>query len=69
MGLISMMATQEQSVTGRFMRSQYSLKENTILVTFDSSGKEGKVSKTVTLTANTIPNTKVITITAEILVP
>lgn len=43
--------------------------ESMILVTFDSAGKSGKVTKTVTLTSNTIPNTKVLTITAEILVP
>lgn len=40
--------------------------EGTITVTFDSSGKHGKVSKTVTITSNTVPNTKVLTITCII---
>jgi len=40
-----------------------------INVTFDSEGKSGMVSKTVTLIANTIPNTKVLTISADIQVP
>ncbi len=43
--------------------------EGFINVTFDSSGKSGMTSKTVTLIANTIPNTKVLTISADILVP
>ena len=43
--------------------------EGYINVTFDSSGKSGMVSKTVTLIANTIPNTKVLTISADIQVP
>jgi len=43
--------------------------KSSIKVTFDSAGKNGKVSKTVTIISNTIPNTKVITITADILVP
>jgi hypothetical protein len=37
-----------------------------IKVTFNSEGKHGMVSKTVTLLANTIPNTKVLTISADI---
>ena len=37
-----------------------------IKVTFDSNGKSGMVSKTVTILANTIPATKVLTISAEI---
>jgi hypothetical protein len=37
-----------------------------IEVEFDSAGKGGVQSKTVTVTANTIPNTKVLTITADI---
>jgi hypothetical protein len=43
--------------------------EGVITVTFDSGGKEGKISKTVTLTANTVPNTKVLTINADIVLP
>lgn len=43
--------------------------EGVINVTFDSTGKSGMVSKTVTLIANTIPNTKVLTISADIKVP
>ncbi len=43
--------------------------EGYVNVTFDSSGKSGMVSKTVTLIANTIPNTKVLTISADIQVP
>ncbi len=38
-----------------------------IKVTFNSEGKHGMVSKNVTLLANTIPNTKVLTISAEII--
>jgi len=40
--------------------------EGFITVTFDSEGKSGMTSKTVTLIANTIPNTKVLTISADI---
>ncbi len=43
--------------------------EGFINVIFDSSGKSGMVSKTVTIIANTIPNTKVLTISADIQVP
>lgn len=43
--------------------------EGYINVTFDSAGKSGVVSKTVTLIANTIPNSKVLTISADIQVP
>ncbi len=43
--------------------------EGVITVTFDSAGKEGLVDKTVTITANTIPNTKVLTIKTEIIKP
>ena len=43
--------------------------EGYINVTFDSSGKSGMVSKTVTIIANTVPNTKVLTISADIQVP
>lgn len=35
-------------------------------VSFDSKGKSGMVSKTISVVANTIPNTKVLTISAEI---
>lgn len=38
-------------------------------VTFDSNGRTGRQMKTVTLTANTVPNTKVLTITSEVIVP
>ena len=41
----------------------------TMDVTFNSSGKEGKVYKTVTIVTNCQPNTKIITITANIQVP
>lgn len=37
-----------------------------IKVTFNSEGKHGMTSKTVTLLANTTPNTKVLTISADI---
>ena len=37
-----------------------------IHVIFDSTGKDGHQNKTVTITANTIPNSKVITITGEV---
>jgi hypothetical protein len=38
-----------------------------IKVTFDSSGKPGMQSKTVTIVANTVPATKVLTISAEVI--
>lgn len=41
--------------------------EGKIKVTFSSSGMAGQISKTVTLLANTIPATKVLTISAEVL--
>lgn len=37
-----------------------------IHVVFDSSGKPGQQTKQVTLNANTVPNTKVLTITAQV---
>jgi hypothetical protein len=40
-----------------------------ISVKFDSEGKKGIQKKTVTITANTQPNTKVLTIKAEIYLP
>lgn len=40
--------------------------EGKVDVSFDSHGKSGMVSKTITIIANTIPNTKVLTISAEI---
>jgi len=43
--------------------------EATIQVTFNSAGKSGKQNKTVTLVTNAIPNTKVITITGNVIVP
>jgi hypothetical protein len=41
----------------------------TVDVTFDSSGKQGKILKTVTMVTNCQPSTKIITITAEIQLP
>lgn len=41
--------------------------EGNIEVTFDSSGKSGMESKNVTIISNTIPNSTVLTISAEIL--
>ena len=38
-------------------------------VTFDSSGKQGKVEKMVTLVTNCKPNTKILTIIADIQIP
>jgi len=38
-------------------------------VVFDSTGKSGRQAKTVTLTANTVPNTKVLSISADVTVP
>jgi hypothetical protein len=43
--------------------------ESQIDVTFDSSGKSGKVEKMVTLVTNCQPNTKILTITSNIIVP
>ncbi len=43
--------------------------EAEIEVVFDSNGKSGRQHKTVTLVANTMPNTKVIAIKGEILTP
>ena len=43
--------------------------EATIKVTFNSTGRSGKQNKTVTLVTNAIPNTKVITITGNVIVP
>jgi hypothetical protein len=40
-----------------------------IEVEFDSAGKTGVQSKTVSITANTVPNTKILTITADIAAP
>ena len=41
----------------------------TISVKFNSNGKQGLQNKTITLVANTVPNTKVIAIKGEVLVP
>lgn len=43
--------------------------EGVIDVVFNSEGKAGKVQKTVTIVANTVPNSKVITVSTEIVVP
>jgi len=43
--------------------------EGLIKVTFNSTGKQGKQNKTVTLVANTMPNTKVLAIKGEVLAP
>ena len=43
--------------------------EATIKVTFNSAGRSGKQNKTVTLVTNAIPNTKVITINGNVIVP
>ncbi len=43
--------------------------EGVIKVKFDSNGKQGKQHKTVTLVANTVPNTHVLTLKGEVLVP
>jgi|CXWJ01.1.fsa_nt_gi hypothetical protein len=43
--------------------------EGIVKVSFNSEGKSGMTSKTVTVLANTIPNTKVLTISADIITP
>ena len=43
--------------------------EGKIDVKFDSNGKQGMQNKTITLVANTIPNTKVIAIKGSVLAP
>ena len=43
--------------------------EKVIEVTFDSSGREGYEYKTVTIAANTQPNTTVISIKAQVVIP
>ena len=43
--------------------------EATIKVTFNSAGKSGKQNKTVALVTNAMPNTKVLTITGNVIVP
>ena len=43
--------------------------EGIIKVTFNSAGKSGKQNKTVTLVSNAIPNTKVLTINGNVIVP
>jgi hypothetical protein len=40
-----------------------------IKVIFDTNGKTGQQNKTVTLVANTVPNTKVLALKGEVLVP
>lgn len=41
--------------------------EGSIDVKFDSHGQAGQVAKTITVLANTIPSTKVLTISAEVI--
>jgi hypothetical protein len=43
--------------------------EAAIKVTFSSAGRSGKQNKTVTLVTNAIPNTKVLTINGNVIVP
>jgi hypothetical protein len=43
--------------------------EGSIDVVFDSNGKSGKVEKTVTVVTNAEPNTTVLTVATEIIVP
>lgn len=43
--------------------------EGEIKVTFNSNGREGNQRKTVTLVTNAIPNTIVLTITGQVVVP
>ena len=43
--------------------------DGVISVTFNSNGKQGLQNKTITLVANTTPNTKVLAIKGEVLVP
>tara|TARA_B110000238_G_scaffold152461_1_gene164643 strand:- start:3866 stop:4321 length:456 start_codon:yes stop_codon:yes gene_type:complete len=43
--------------------------EAVIKVTFNSAGKSGKQNKTVTFVSNAIPNTKVLTINGNVIVP
>ena len=43
--------------------------EGTIKVTFNSSGRFGKQNKIVTLVTNAIPNTKVLTINGNVIIP
>ncbi|MCC5915764.1 MAG: DUF1573 domain-containing protein [Cryomorphaceae bacterium] len=40
-----------------------------IKVSFDSNGRDGRQDKTVTLTANTVPNSKILKITSEVIIP
>ena len=43
--------------------------EAAIKVTFNSAGKSGEQNKTVTLVSNAIPNTKVLTINGNVIIP
>lgn len=43
--------------------------EGKISVTFNSSGKQGLQNKTITIVANTTPNTKVIALKGEVIIP
>ena len=40
--------------------------DGVIKVKYNSEGQGGQISKTITILANTIPNTKVLTISAEV---
>jgi Protein of unknown function (DUF1573) len=42
-------------------------KQGTIKVTFNSEGQGGQIAKTITILANTIPATKVLTVSAEVI--
>ena len=43
--------------------------KSNIKVTFNSTGKKGRQKKTITLLTNSIPNTKVITISGNVIIP
>ena len=43
--------------------------EGEVEVVFDSNGKQGRQHKTVTLIANTVPNTTVIALKGDVIVP
>jgi hypothetical protein len=43
--------------------------EGEIEVVFDSNGKQGRQHKTITLIANTVPNTKVLAIKGDVITP
>jgi hypothetical protein len=41
-------------------------KDGNITVTFNSEGKNGQISKTITIISNTIPNSTILTITGDV---